>query len=387
MSNWLSEYAGEDQHQIDQVNAKGLQLNPTTPKENALFAGAVKSPFTGAAAGFAKVADTLATPFDAVADRVGYTLKDMNTDKPIESYEEYRSKKEKARNDLILQGVDALQDRENTGLVGHIGFGIGDYITRATVGSLAGGLPGAVGVTGLSETDYNYKDLVRHGVDEKTALKVAAVDGVVAGGATAVPLSYGFKVNGGLIADGALSIGGTTAFVTGGQAVSGQILENAGYEKQAKKYEITKETIAIDLALNTLLFGGARYARGRLDSEVATELNNADVDRIQNQSVAIDDTLARNELDFEQTLIPVNTANDFIQNNNHSRNLDTATQQVLSGQPVNVPKPVNGAPKQSAKMTAERVASYTPKPWAKKIAYEAERRGIDPVNALVISNS
>lgn len=74
-----------------------------------------------------------------------------------------------------------------------------------------------------------------------------------------MPINYGFKGTGGLVKDAALSVGGATALSTAGQYASGQVLESEGYDKQAKKYEITGESVATD-GTNTLMFGGARGA-------------------------------------------------------------------------------------------------------------------------------
>ena len=65
MSNWLSEFSGEEQRQVDELNRQGITGKPTQKKEVGLFDGAASSPFRGAGAGFAKVADTIAAPIDA----------------------------------------------------------------------------------------------------------------------------------------------------------------------------------------------------------------------------------------------------------------------------------------------------------------------------------
>ena len=40
MSNWLSEYSGDEQQQVDQVNAKGVVGKSTQQTEPSLFEGA-----------------------------------------------------------------------------------------------------------------------------------------------------------------------------------------------------------------------------------------------------------------------------------------------------------------------------------------------------------
>ncbi len=382
MSNWLSEYSGEDQRQIDELNAKGLQHKDTTPKEApGAFSGAITAPLRGTGAGFAKAADTITKPITAITDRLEYTIKDLSNDDFIEPYQEFKGKKEDAWNSLILEGVKALEDKENTGIVGNIGFALGDYATRAVVGSLGGGTAGAALVTGLSETDYNYKDLVDQGVDSDTALKTAAIDGTVAGISTAFPLSFSLKGKGGLVKDAVISVGGATAVSTGGQALSGEILESEGYEKQAKKYEVTPESIGTEVLLNGLLFGAGRYMQGRLNTDVETELSSLDVDQIEARNTQIEAALEVNRMQLDDTSIPIKPSNP-IQHNNHLKNLNDATESIRAGRPVNVVYPVHGDEKQRS-INYETMSLPGQ---GKNIAKRAQQEGVDPSVALTISH-
>jgi len=257
MSNWLSEYSPEEQKQVDAVNAKGLTHKPTETTEESSSLFSLAAPIRGMGAGFAKVGDAIAAPIDAVVDRVSYSLDDVGKEEFSEPYSAYKERKQKARDDLVYESIEYLEDKENTGTVGNIAFSLGDYATRAVVGSAVGGIAGAAAVTGGSETNYVYGDLTREGVDEETALKVALTDGAVAAVSTALPMSYGFKGTGGVIKDGLLSVGGASGLSIGGQAVSGAILESEGYDKQAKKYEVTAESVTTDILLNTMFFGAA----------------------------------------------------------------------------------------------------------------------------------
>ncbi len=371
MSNWLSEYTDEEQKQVDAVNAKGIAHKSQIKEESSgLFQ--LAAPVRGMGAGFAKVADTITAPIDAVVDRVGYSFKDVGTEEFIEPYSVYKEQKQKARDDLVYESIDYLKDEENTGTIGNIAFSLGDYATRAVVGSAVGGVAGAAAVTGASETHYVYGDLTRDGVDSETAAKVALTDGVVAAAATALPMSYGFKGTGGIVKDGLLSIGGATALSQGGQAVSGEILESEGYEKQAKKYEVNAETIGTDLLLNTLFFGAARGASRYLNK--TPEQLEAEIDRERA-------ALVLNELEFEDTLTPVKPA-DPIQHNNHLKNLDASVEAVRMGRPVNVVHPVKGEEKQKP-VNYESMALPSN---AKAIARKAQMEGVSPSVALTIAH-
>ena len=389
MGNWLSEYSGEEQQKVDDVNAQGLMHKPIQQKkEVGLFDGAGSAIPRGALAGAVKVVDTVAKPFERIADHVEYSIKDTldgglegGLDVREPSFTEVHAAKNKVRKDTLVMEIEQLEDRENTGLIGNIGFGLSDYLTRAALGSLAGGLPGAASVTGLSETNYSFDYLTNKGVDEGTAIKVAAIDGVVAGGATALPLSYGFKGAGGLVGDAALSIGGATAITTGGQYTSGQVLKSEGYEQQAKKYEITPETVGTELVLNGLLFGAGRYARSRLNADVDAEIRDLSADDIEIRNTQVESALVINEMQFEDAAAPVKPS-DPVQHNNHLKNIDSAVSDLKAGRPVNVVHPVKGEEKQKP-INYDSMALPTN---AKTIARKAQQAGVDPSVALTISH-
>lgn len=369
MSNWLSEFSGEEQRQVDEVTAQGITGKATVTAEKGLFDGVATALPRGAGAGFAKVANTIAKPIDAVADRVGYAFKDVHSDEFIEPFSEYKDKQEKARDDLIYSGIEALEDKENTGTVGNVLFSLGDYATRAATGSVVGGVAGAALATGASETDYVYGDLTRQGVDSETATKVALTDGVVAAVSTALPLSYGFKSTGGIVKDAALSVGGATAISTGGQALSGHILESEDYDKQAKRYEVTAESVGTEVLLNSLFFGAGRYAQNRLSADI-----DAEIEQVQS-------ALVRNDLEFDNASLPVTPANP-VQANNHLKNLDDAIDSVRMGRPVRVQHAVEGEEKQP-QVNYQTMAIPTN---AKTIARKAQQEGIPPSVALTIAH-
>jgi len=388
MSNWLSGYSGEDQRQVDEVNAKGIAHKPTQQKkEPGLFDGAGSAIPRGALAGAVKVVDTVAKPFERVADHIGYSINDtlnggldgaLDVREP--SFSEIHADKNKERQNKLVMEIEQLEDKENTGLIGNIGFGVSDFATRALGGSLVAGPAGAVAATGLSETNYSYEDLTHKGVDSGTAAKVAVIDGVVAGASAALPINYGFKGTGGLVKDAALSIGGATALSTGGQALSGEILKSEDYNKQAKKYEITAESVGTELVLNGLLFGAGRYAQG-LNKDIDAELHNIDVDALETRNTQIQSALVLNEMQLEDAAAPVKPSNP-IQHNNHLKNMNGAVESLKAGRPVNVVHPVKGEEKQKPINYDSMVLPTN----AKTIARKAQQEGVDPSVALTISH-
>lgn len=381
---WYDTFADDEQKSVEELQRKGITGKPTVQKEVGIFDGAISSPFRGMAIGLNKVGDAISAPIDAVVDRVSYSLKDVSTNEFIEPYEEYKAKREKARDNLVYGAIDKLEDKENTGVVGRFGVGAGDYLWRGALGAATGGTLGAATLTGGSTGNYIYTDLTRKGVDENTALQVAGVNAVGDAIGTALPMSYGFRGTGGLVGDAALSVGGATALNTGVQYTSNQILKAAGNEKEAKQFEVTGESVATDLALNALLFGGARYLGSRqnqLDQDVDAEINQLNADDIETRNDQINDTLVRNSFEFEDTTLPVRTT-DPVQQNKHYQNLDAATDQLLKGQTVSVPNTVQG---EARKATFDYANSSLPTN-AKQIALRAKQDGIDPSVALTISH-
>lgn len=382
--SWYDTFADDEQKSVEELQSKGITGKPTVQNEVGIFDGAITSPFRGMAIGLNKVGDAISAPIDAVVDRVSYSLKDVSTNEFIEPYEEYKAKREKARDNLVYGTIDKLEDKDNTGVVGRFGVGAGDYLWRGALGAATGGTLGAATLTGGSTGNYIYTDLTRKGVDENTALQVAGVNAVGDAIGTALPMSYGFRGTGGLVGDAALSVGGATALNTGVQYTSNQILKAAGNEKEAKQFEVTGESFATDLALNALLFGGARYLGSRqnqLDQDVDAEINQLNADDIETRNDQINDTLVKNSFEFEDTTLPVRTT-DPVQQNNHYKNLDAATDQILKGQTVSVPSRVEG---EARRATIDYANSSLPTN-AKQIALRAKQDGIDPRVALTISH-
>lgn len=377
MSDWLSDLTSDESQKVDADQFRVNQQKAIPKDEPTFFQGTPKALFTGAGAGFAKAADTITAPITEVIDRTSHSFRDVRTEGFIEPYAEYKKSKDQARDELTMQAIDYLEDKENTGAAGRFVFGLTDYGTRAIVGSLGGGVIGATTVTGASEYDFVKKDLIRKGVDESTATKVAATQSVVAGVSTALPLSYGFRGTSGLITDGIASIGGATAFSTGGQYASNQMLESGGYVDQAKQYEVTKESIALDLALNSLFFAGGRYA-SRLDSQVDAELADIEANTTAKEAV-----LTFNDLDADAISSPVKS-NNPIQINNHLKNLSDATDQLKSGRPVNIANTVKGEDRKAE--AAVDIQTLNIPDNAKTIAREAQKVGVDPSAAVIISH-
>lgn len=377
--NWLSEIDDSEQQSINEMNAGGLGKAPQQSKKEAgLFDGAATAIPRGVAAGAIKVYDTAKKPFERVADHLQYSIDDVRNggldgalDVREKSFSDVHEEKNKDRRDALVMQVEELQDAPNSGFVGNMLFGISDMGTRVLAGAPLGPV-GAALTTGVTEVNYSREDLIQKGVDEDTATTAALIDGGVAAASTVLPLSYGFKGTGGLVKDAALSIGGATALSTAGQYASGQVLESEGYDKQAKKYEITGESVATDVVLNTLMFGGARGASHYL---------NRTPEQVEAETTQVQSALVANEVEFDNAASPVKPSNP-VQANNHFKNMDEAQTNLRLGRPVNVQHSVKGEEKQKP-VNYETMALPSN---AKSIARKAQQEGVNPSVALTISH-
>lgn len=343
MSIWDTELDNESTaSERDFFQKRGL-ISPTQKKETGLFDGAATAIPRGVAAGAVKVYDTAKKPFERVADHLQYSIDDVRNggldgalDVREKTFSDVHEEKNKDRRDALVMQVEELQDAQNSGFVGNMLFGISDMGTRALGGGLIAGPAGAAALTGLSETNYSRDELIHKGVDEDTATTTALIDGGVAAASTILPISYGFKGTGGVVKDAALSVGGATALSTAGQYASSQVLESEGYDKQAKKYEITGESVGTDLVLNALMFGAARGASHYL---------NRTPEQVEAETTQVQSALVANEVEFDNAASPVKPSNP-VQANNHFKNMDDAQNNLRIGRPVNVQHAVKGEEKQ-----------------------------------------
>jgi hypothetical protein len=122
-------------------------------------------------------------------------------------------------------------DPATTGWVGNTLYGVGDVLTRATIGNVlapGAGLPLAAGTTGFERA----KDLEAQGVDENTAALSGAIQGgslLASGGLS----SFGTSTVSRVLSGAGLNI----AFGSGARALDSSVLRANGYEAQAAQQE------------------------------------------------------------------------------------------------------------------------------------------------------
>lgn len=355
-------------------------INPSDAKEVGVWDGALSALPRGVAVGALKAGSTISKPLQRIKDTLDYTIKN-DYNEPInvqkEQLPQYVERQSNERTKTTLGVIDEIEDKKNTGAVGQVLMGLGDIGSRAILGGITGGVPGAIALTGISTGDYTYNNLVAAGVDPKTASKVALTQGAVEGGFVAFPVyrGAGLLKNTGLIT-------APVAISQGGRELNKNILNDAGYDNQAKAYDFTKTGFATELALSIIFNRGTAYLHNRVKNG---EISQDQADRISQEGAeAADDATIHlvNQLgrEMDDTIIP---RTDNIVRDEHSRqNLNTAMNQIQNGQPVRVPHQLIQEPKNRSIDFANSALPSN----AKQIALKAQQEGINPSVALTIAH-
>lgn len=304
---------------------------------------------------------------------------------------------------------------DDLGGVGEFTYGLTKDFTRigwnavTTLGT--GGVPGLAlnsGLFGYQTYEAEKSDLINKGADIHTAKTAGAIKGVTDALGFAIP-THGVSKS--VIADAVA----TTALATGagsaGDYLEGSYLEDHQNKKVAQYGEALKEnalspsTLAANGGMALLLNLWAN--KGRLRPEQIKDHSNLDT---MNDAAHIQANIEHAE--GTNPFSPTNAK----EANSHFDALDSAMESALNDELVSLKAPVSGTPKAivtstpvvpitrtpkaivrpSAINTDEHKASviaelltnpvFDKKPWTKTIVQEASKRGINPVDALVISH-
>jgi len=110
---------------------------------------------------------------------------------------------DQARDNTLSYARSFKPDPMRTGMAGQIMFDLSRIMTQVGTGAVTAVATGGTGATalftgaaatGASTTYGKFHELRKEGVDDRTALQVAAIEGLVTGGGVAIPASIGYKV-------------------------------------------------------------------------------------------------------------------------------------------------------------------------------------------------
>ena len=287
---------------------------------------------------------------------------------------------------------------DDLGGVGEFTYGLTKDFTRigwnavTTLGT--GGVPGLAlnsGLFGYQTFEAEKSDLLNKGADVKTARTGGAIKGLADAASFAIP-THGVAKS--VVADAVA----TTALATGA-GVAGDYLEGlflktnenkkvAQYGEALKENALSPSTLAANGGMALLLNLWAN--KGRLRPEQIKDHSNVDT---MNDAAHIQANIEHAE--GTNPFSPTNAK----EANSHFDALDSAMESALNDELVSLKAPVTGTPKAVAKaptVDSSEKAKAAPsilknpvlesKPWAKAIAQEASSRGINPVDALVLSH-
>jgi hypothetical protein len=289
----VSYLAELDQSGFEQRNADDLRQQSAPAQEGpGFFRGILKGPATGLMRGLANLNDALLTGTDLV----------------VPMTDEERGQQERLRHSL----TDFFTpDARTVGTAGRVLGGVAESVAPLLIPEV--GVPLMVG----SNTLAAGKRAVDQGVDATTAGSMAAIEGAASAAGVKVPILGNTLVQ--RLATGAA---GNLALGAGSTEAQHVLLNSRGYEDLAKNYDpLDGEARAVDL-LSGLVFGGLHHVTLPSEKAAVATLNNAK--------------------HFDKDTAP-GVPTDPEASAAHQRAMETATEQLVRGEPVNVPDNVTRA--------------------------------------------
>jgi len=300
---------------------------------------------------------------------------------------------------------------DDLGGVGEFTYGLTKDFTRigwnavTTLGT--GGVPGLAlnsGLFGYQTFEAEKSDLLNKGADIKTARAGGAIKGITDSALFAIPVHGVAKSP---IADAVVTTTLAMGAGSSGDYLEGAYLEDhqnkkvAQYGEALKESAVSPSTLATNGGMALLLNLWAN--KGRLRPDQVKDHSNVDA---MNDAAHI-----QANVEHAEGSNPFSSTNPK-EVNSHFDALDSAMESALNDELVSLKVPVTGSPKAIVTGTPVVPITGTPKaivrpvplnadehraqvftnpildkkPWAKTIAQEASKRGINPVDALVLSH-
>lgn len=226
--------------------------------------------------------------------------------------------------ETFARQMDRLTPKpDEVGAAANIMHSAARILPRTALGSAVGGLPGAMAMAGLPEYDASLARNEALGVDVDTAKKTAAIDAATLGIGVALPGSFAKALPADIIATVTANAGLNAASRKANQ----EILKANGYETQAKMYENTAETFALDAGLALGFMGLSRAANGQ--RYAPKEVIDA----------ALTENLNRTLTEKTAPGIPTDLKSGAI----HQRAMEEAIRQIAEGQPVQITESIEKA--------------------------------------------
>lgn len=225
-------------------------------------------------------------------------------------------------------------DPATTGAAASIIHGVSSGLTRMAAGSLVAGPAGAAGLIGGSEAMDRYKSLQEQGVTPGTAAASAALTGALAGAGALLPAGFGSSLVGKILTGGAGNVG----FGLAGRYADHLLLEKAGYPEMAAQQKVWDNTaVASDLILGGA-FGAIAHVHGAPAATPAdAKARIAELETSLGRGApGVEDAALTANLALRDRSSGPGVAADPQAANAHQAALESATQSLLAGKPVQV---------------------------------------------------
>lgn len=296
--NFISQEGFNDQQQA-------LDSKADTEFDPSFTSGSAGALFNGIANGFVQVASQAQAGGYNMDEGAGALMGLISSDSVGPSPETIRE-------NALWASSKLRPDPETTGTMANILFGVGDVGARFATGFAVGGVYGGAVLSGGSVGEERYQELIRQGVDQKTALKAASVRGIATGAGAILPAGIG----GSLLTRVASGAGINVAAGAAGRGAEGATL--SAYQKQANElHAFSMQDVAVDAVLGAI-FGGV----SRLGVDVSHDQLDAALNLKNAKSYAIDGMPGE----------PLSTG-DLAR---HSKAMDTAIDDLLNDRPVSI---------------------------------------------------
>lgn len=224
--------------------------------------------------------------------------------------------------DAKMRVAAMTPDPRTTGTAVGIVHGVGEGAYLATVGGLAGGVPGAAALTGGVEGSAKYHELIEQGVSPAAALESAGVTAVASGAGVLIPGGFGSTLASKLLTGAGAQVG--LGFAS--RYADHKILEANGYPEMAAQQKVWDSTQVLIDALLGVAFGGLAHLHGREAQAIKGAANEPGV---------VDAALVANLASHDRSLspgVPVDPAATHA----HGDALEVSNEQLLAGEPNDI---------------------------------------------------
>jgi hypothetical protein len=221
------------------------------------------------------------------------------------------------------KNVDALTPNpQTTGTAFQIVHGVSEGATLAVAGGAAGGLPGAVALTGATEGGATYQESLKAGTSPGVAAARAGVSAVASGAGVLIPGGFGSTLAAKLLTGAGAQVGLGLA----SRYADHKILDANGYPEMAAQQKIWDSTQVLTDALLGVAFGGLAHLHGSEAKAIEVAAREPGV---------VDAALVAN-LAVQDRNLAVGVPVDSAATHAHADALQVSTEQLLEGKPNDV---------------------------------------------------